>query len=147
MNAFAPLEALTISLRKEAVWKATTNPKDWPALGERSAISLFQKWSQLHISNPACQGFGRLLQEINRSRSKQKELSAALPFSPSPVNEAAKRLEDSRKTMDFVENNEPIFVLHQIQFRISQLCAGLKEVRGRGRGRFVSLRLRCETQR
>jgi hypothetical protein len=39
------------------------------------------------------------------------------------VDEAAKHLEDSRKTMDLIENHEPTFVLHQIQFRISQLCA------------------------
>jgi hypothetical protein len=49
--------------------------------------------------------------------------------------------------MDLVENHEPTFVLHQIQFRVSQLCAVRRKFEVEVEGRFGSLRLPCETQR
>ena len=68
------------------------------------------------------------------------------PLSPSPINKAAECLEDSRKTMDFVEYHELIFVHRQIEFRVGQLCASEGSSRSRYRGRGVRLRLLSETQ-
>jgi len=81
------------------------------------------KWSQLHVSDSACHGFGRLLPEVNRSRSSNRNCPLRLPFSSSPVYQAMKRLKDSRKSVDLVQDNQPILILRKMD---TTLVSGIR---------------------
>ena len=82
---------------------------------------------ELDVGDAAGQRFARLPQEVHRGRSQQQKPSRS-PASPaSTVDQAAQALEQARRAVDLVEDDQPLLVICQIQLGIGELGA----VRGR----------------
>jgi DNA (cytosine-5)-methyltransferase 1 len=54
-------------------------------------------------------------------KTSPEEVDRRIPFSLSPVDQAAQSLKDSWKTVDLVQDHEPIFVIRKVEFWVRKL--------------------------
>ena len=78
---------------------------------------------QLQIANASCQRLARLLEQIDRRRAQHEESAGAPAAPPSRVDEPAQALEELRRALDLVEDDELVLVLRQVELGLGELGA------------------------
>ena len=89
--------------------------------------------------------FLQTLQEVNGRGAEQEKLSVAFAFAPPLVDQTPQRREDTWQSMDFIEDDQPICVLREVEFWLGQLCAVRRQLQvevNRLRAKFFRQRVR-----
>ena len=118
----APLDARGLVRRQKAVGKTAPQPKSVPVAAFLGRDLLRQQRSEFRIGDAAGQGFGRLLEKIDRRRAQQEKLPVAATLAAALVDDAAQDFEKSRHALDFVQHDQAVFLGTEIELRIGELC-------------------------
>ncbi len=117
---FAPDRACRVALREKDVRKSAPDPEFFARI-----VLDFEnvERTQFDMGDPAGEGFSRLPEQFHRGRAQQQKSAAADASTPPPVDQAAQRLEQFRRSLHFVEDDQLVFMPGQIQGGVGQLLA------------------------
>ena len=129
-----PSLACPIARRKEAIGKSAAYPKPVNLI-----IADFKPVERTHfeVADTSGETLSRLAQKIDRCRAEEQEAACPLASTPTGVDQPAQDLEQSRQTMDFVEDDQLVRMSGKIKFGFRQLVAiriGLEVEVDRGSG-------------
>ena len=112
-----PAETVGAGVGQQAVGKAAPYPKRIAPARAR-----FQKIErrQFQIGDTARQGFSRLPQPIHRGGPQQQEAPGPAPLSPPKIDQPAQSLENARKAMNLVEDDQLVRLGAEIQLRLGE---------------------------
>jgi len=74
-------------------------------------------------AQPVGETLARLLHQIERCRSEQQEASRPKPLGPPAIDQPAQVLEQFRRAMNFVEDDELVLMAAEKEFGFGQVCA------------------------
>ena len=109
-----------VALREKAVGEAAPDPE---FLARIAADFEDVERPQLDIGNAAGQGFARLPEQVDGRRAQQQEAARPDAAAPPPVDQAAKRLEQFRHSLDLIQDHQLVFMAGQVKGGIGQLLA------------------------
>lgn len=75
----------------------------------------------LEIGNASGEASARLAPEVDRRRAEQQKPPGPAPLAATGINQATQYLEEAGKTMDYVKNDEFVFMVRQIEFGLGEL--------------------------
>jgi hypothetical protein len=115
-----PSLACPIARRKEAIGKSAAYPKPVNLI-----IADFKPVERTHfeVADTSGETLSRLAQKIDRCRAEEQEAACPLASTPTGVDQPAQDLEQSRQTMDFVEDDQLVRMSGKIKFGFRQLGA------------------------
>ena len=116
----APAQARRVGSGQQTLWKSTAQPECVESLA--TDFNRVER-CQLQIANASCERLARLLEQIDRRRAEYKESTCAPAVPPSRVDEPAQALEELRCALDFVEDDELVLVLRQVELGLGELGA------------------------
>ncbi|MGA8041738.1 MAG: hypothetical protein WCA37_02950 [Terracidiphilus sp.] len=117
-EVLAPFHAGSVAPSEKTGRKAPAHPQAID-LGSLHFESIERR--ELKVGDAARQTFSGLLEKIHRCGSEQEEPAGAFASPSTAINQAAKTLEQLRRPVYFVEDDQLILVFREVALRIREL--------------------------
>jgi hypothetical protein len=79
------------------------------------------KRPHVNVGDPSSQTFSRLPKQINGGGTEDEKAALGMAPAPALINDAAKRAEQLRNAMNFVQHDQAVLVLAEKENRLDQL--------------------------
>jgi hypothetical protein len=116
-EALTQSKAVLVRCSQKAVRKSSAQPQALLCSVPSADLEGIER-PHVDVLDAASQRLARLTQQIDGGRAQQQEKTSALSFAPRTVDHAAKCLEDLRRAVNLVQDDELIGMLREVQLRV-----------------------------